>query len=92
VHGREAFAEFLKPRLMELLRAIGLDVVYERAEGDTLHYRDANGREHSAGREGVDGLVDHGRDRGSIESPVSASAGMTSFIPPANRNTSASNP
>lgn len=44
-HGREAFARFLKPRLMELLRAIGLDVVYERGERDTLFFRDEHGRE-----------------------------------------------
>src|SRR5690349_10534744 len=43
--GREAFARFLKPRLMELLSAIGLDVVYERGEGDRLFYRDETGRE-----------------------------------------------
>ena len=42
---REAFARFLKPRLMELLSAIGLDVVYERGEGDRLFYRDERGRE-----------------------------------------------
>src|SRR5437763_10693402 len=45
VHGREAFAKYLKPRLMELLSAIALDVVYERGEGDKLFYRDAKGRE-----------------------------------------------
>ncbi len=44
-HGREAFAEFLRPRLMELLEGIALDVVYERAEGDRLYYKDARGRE-----------------------------------------------
>src|SRR5437764_1108640 len=43
--GRDAFARFLKPRLMELLSAIGLDVVYERGEGDELFYRDEKGRE-----------------------------------------------
>ena len=43
-HGREAFASYLKPRLMELLRAIRLDVVYERGEGDRLFYREG-GRE-----------------------------------------------
>lgn len=43
--GREAFGRYLKPRLMELLRAIGLDVVYERGEGDLLWYRDERGRE-----------------------------------------------
>jgi acetylornithine/succinyldiaminopimelate/putrescine aminotransferase/predicted amino acid dehydrogenase len=45
--GREAFARYLKPRLMELLTAIGLDVVYERGERDTLYYRDAKGEEHA---------------------------------------------
>ena len=42
---REAFARFLKPRVMELLSAIRLDVVYERARGDALWYRDDDGRE-----------------------------------------------
>src|SRR5579883_116493 len=41
-HGREAFARYLKPRLMELLSAIGLDVVYESAEGDYLYRREGD--------------------------------------------------
>src|SRR5277367_2385589 len=44
-HGRDAFAKFLKPRLMELLHAIHLDVVYEKGEGDRLFYRDEKGQE-----------------------------------------------
>src|SRR2546430_752020 len=41
--GAEAFARYLKPRLMQLLRAIRLDVVYERGQGDWLHYREPGG-------------------------------------------------
>jgi acetylornithine/succinyldiaminopimelate/putrescine aminotransferase/predicted amino acid dehydrogenase len=40
-----AFASHLKPRLARLLHAIGLDVVYTRAEGDSLYVRDADGGE-----------------------------------------------
>jgi acetylornithine/succinyldiaminopimelate/putrescine aminotransferase/predicted amino acid dehydrogenase len=35
----------LKPRLAQLLQAIGLDIVYERGAGDHLYYRDGVGRE-----------------------------------------------
>ena len=40
----DAYGEFLKPRLAELLRASGLDVSYERAAGDSMFYRDRTGR------------------------------------------------
>lgn len=43
--GRPAFATHLKPYLARLLGAIGLDVVYQRAQGDYLYYQDANGQE-----------------------------------------------
>lgn len=39
------YGEFVKPRLVELLRAVGLDVTYHRAEGDYLWFRDARGNE-----------------------------------------------
>ena len=42
---RDGFGRHLKPRLFELLQAIGLDVVYRRGEGDYLYYRDQQGRE-----------------------------------------------
>lgn len=42
---RAAFAGFLKPRLMELLSAIRLDVVYERAQGDAMWFKDERGAE-----------------------------------------------
>ncbi|MGE5192468.1 MAG: aminotransferase class III-fold pyridoxal phosphate-dependent enzyme, partial [Deltaproteobacteria bacterium] len=35
----------LKPRLVQFLQAIGLDVIYERGAGDSLYYRDDFGRE-----------------------------------------------
>jgi len=38
--GLEAYGEYLKPRVAEVLRAVGLDVAYERAEGDHLYYRE----------------------------------------------------
>jgi acetylornithine/succinyldiaminopimelate/putrescine aminotransferase/predicted amino acid dehydrogenase len=38
-----AYGESLKPGVAEVLRAVGLDVVYERAEGDRLFYRDDRG-------------------------------------------------
>src|SRR4029450_5404826 len=34
-----------KPRLNSLLRTMALDITFERGEGDTLFYRDANGQE-----------------------------------------------
>lgn len=43
--GSEAFARHVRPRLMERLRAIGLDVEYHRGEGDRLFHRDAAGNE-----------------------------------------------
>jgi acetylornithine/succinyldiaminopimelate/putrescine aminotransferase/predicted amino acid dehydrogenase len=44
-HDGEAFARHVRPRLMERLRAIGLDVAYHRAEGDSLYFRDGLGAE-----------------------------------------------
>ena len=38
--GREGFEVHTKPRVAEMLRAVGLDVVYERAVGDRIEYRD----------------------------------------------------
>lgn len=43
--GSDAFARHVRPRLMERLRAIGLDVEYHRGEGDRLFHRDAAGNE-----------------------------------------------
>jgi acetylornithine/succinyldiaminopimelate/putrescine aminotransferase len=40
-----SYGRFLKPRVAEMLEAVGLDVAYERAEGDYLFYRDASGDE-----------------------------------------------
>jgi acetylornithine/succinyldiaminopimelate/putrescine aminotransferase/predicted amino acid dehydrogenase len=34
-----------KPRLHSLLRTMGLDITFERGEGDTLFYRDTDGQE-----------------------------------------------
>jgi acetylornithine/succinyldiaminopimelate/putrescine aminotransferase/predicted amino acid dehydrogenase len=45
IMGPEAFARYVRPRLMERLKAIGLDVEYERAQGDSLYYRDPAGHE-----------------------------------------------
>lgn len=45
MHGREAFAEFVRPLLAAKLRAIGLDVVYHRGQGDRLYYREPAGQE-----------------------------------------------
>jgi acetylornithine/succinyldiaminopimelate/putrescine aminotransferase/predicted amino acid dehydrogenase len=39
----EAFARYVRPKLMERLRAIGLDVEYHRAAGDALFFRDERG-------------------------------------------------
>ncbi|MEM7117923.1 MAG: aminotransferase class III-fold pyridoxal phosphate-dependent enzyme [Chloroflexota bacterium] len=39
------FADYSRPELIELLQAIGLDIVYERGEGDSLFYRDKAGDE-----------------------------------------------
>jgi acetylornithine/succinyldiaminopimelate/putrescine aminotransferase len=43
--GREAYERFLRPGLAEQLRAIGMDVVFHRGEGDSLWYHDAAGKE-----------------------------------------------
>ena len=43
--GAAAFAEHVKPLLAARLRAIGLDVVYQRARGDFLYQRDGTGAE-----------------------------------------------
>jgi acetylornithine/succinyldiaminopimelate/putrescine aminotransferase/predicted amino acid dehydrogenase len=43
--GRAAYAHFLKPRVAEVLEAVGLDVAYSRAEGDYLFCRGASGEE-----------------------------------------------
>jgi acetylornithine/succinyldiaminopimelate/putrescine aminotransferase/predicted amino acid dehydrogenase len=39
-----AYGGALKPRVAQMLRAVGLDVTYERAQGDYLWYRDAAGQ------------------------------------------------
>jgi acetylornithine/succinyldiaminopimelate/putrescine aminotransferase/predicted amino acid dehydrogenase len=41
----EAFGQFVKPRMMELLGAIRLDVEFHRGRGDRLWYRDEAGDE-----------------------------------------------
>jgi acetylornithine/succinyldiaminopimelate/putrescine aminotransferase/predicted amino acid dehydrogenase len=43
--GKRAFGRMMKPRLMEMLSAIRLDIVYHRGEGDYLYYHGANGEE-----------------------------------------------
>jgi acetylornithine/succinyldiaminopimelate/putrescine aminotransferase/predicted amino acid dehydrogenase len=40
-----AYARHTRPRLAEMLAAIGIDVVYHRAEGDHLWYRDRKQRQ-----------------------------------------------
>jgi acetylornithine/succinyldiaminopimelate/putrescine aminotransferase/predicted amino acid dehydrogenase len=42
---RALFRDFLKPRVAQLLAAFRLDIVFDRATGDSLYYRDGNGRE-----------------------------------------------
>ena len=42
---RGEFSAFLKPRMAQLLAAFGLDIVFHRAHGDFLYYRDDKGRE-----------------------------------------------
>jgi acetylornithine/succinyldiaminopimelate/putrescine aminotransferase/predicted amino acid dehydrogenase len=42
---RSAFRQYVKPRVAELLAAVGLDVVYHRAQGDYLFYRGNDGKE-----------------------------------------------
>ncbi len=39
---KEAFRAFVKPRVAELLEAIGLDVTYHRALGDYLYYHEGD--------------------------------------------------
>lgn len=39
------YGQFVKPRLAQVLKALGQDVAYCRAEGDTLFYRDEADRE-----------------------------------------------
>jgi acetylornithine/succinyldiaminopimelate/putrescine aminotransferase/predicted amino acid dehydrogenase len=41
------YSQHVKPRLAKVLAALGLDHSYERAEGDHLYWRDAEGREHA---------------------------------------------
>jgi acetylornithine/succinyldiaminopimelate/putrescine aminotransferase/predicted amino acid dehydrogenase len=41
----DPFARYVRPKLMERLRAIGLDVEYHRGEGDALYFRDERGTE-----------------------------------------------
>jgi len=43
--GKHAFSRTMKPRLMEMLAAIRLDIVYHRGEGDYLYHHGANGEE-----------------------------------------------
>jgi acetylornithine/succinyldiaminopimelate/putrescine aminotransferase/predicted amino acid dehydrogenase len=42
---RELYARYSRPQLMAVLSAIGLDVIYERGQGDYLYYRDDRGHE-----------------------------------------------
>jgi len=39
------FAKFLRPRVAQLLQAFGLDILYHRAQGDWLYYRNHEGDE-----------------------------------------------
>jgi acetylornithine/succinyldiaminopimelate/putrescine aminotransferase/predicted amino acid dehydrogenase len=41
----DAYARHARPALWEKLHAIGLDVVYERGQGDYLYYRETDGAE-----------------------------------------------
>jgi acetylornithine/succinyldiaminopimelate/putrescine aminotransferase/predicted amino acid dehydrogenase len=43
--GKLAFSQTVKPRLMEMLSAIRLDIVYHRGEGDYLYHYGADGEE-----------------------------------------------
>ncbi len=43
--GKQRFAENVRPYLANMLEAIGLNVVYERAEGDYLFYQNEEGEE-----------------------------------------------
>ncbi|MYT30238.1 MULTISPECIES: aminotransferase class III-fold pyridoxal phosphate-dependent enzyme [unclassified Streptomyces] len=40
-----AFTEFVQPQMGRVLTALGLDVEYERAEGNTLYHRDDQGEQ-----------------------------------------------
>jgi acetylornithine/succinyldiaminopimelate/putrescine aminotransferase/predicted amino acid dehydrogenase len=40
------YEQYVKPRLAKTLRAIGLDVHFERASGNYIYYRDEQGSEH----------------------------------------------
>ncbi len=40
-----AYRRFVKPRLAEVLHALGLDVAFHRAQGDRAYYRDVDGQE-----------------------------------------------
>jgi acetylornithine/succinyldiaminopimelate/putrescine aminotransferase/predicted amino acid dehydrogenase len=39
------YQQYVKPHLSKLLAALGLDIAYTRAVGDTLYYRDRHGEE-----------------------------------------------
>ncbi|HSC79091.1 MAG TPA: aminotransferase class III-fold pyridoxal phosphate-dependent enzyme [Chitinolyticbacter sp.] len=52
----EQYSQYVKPKLAQVLRAIGLDVCYERAQGNYLYYRDGAGQE----REVLDFLGGYG--------------------------------
>jgi acetylornithine/succinyldiaminopimelate/putrescine aminotransferase/predicted amino acid dehydrogenase len=39
------YAEFLRPRVAQLLTAFRLDIIFHRAQGDYLYYQDEHGRE-----------------------------------------------
>ena len=39
----EHYAHYSRPQTCELLAAIGLDVTYDRGDGDTLYYRNEDG-------------------------------------------------
>jgi 4-aminobutyrate aminotransferase-like enzyme len=41
----ESLERHFKPRLQQLLRALGVDVAYERGQGNHLYHRDDQGRE-----------------------------------------------
>ncbi len=45
MHTPSTYASHVKPRAAKLLRALGLDVAYCRAAGDSLFYLDESGRE-----------------------------------------------
>jgi acetylornithine/succinyldiaminopimelate/putrescine aminotransferase/predicted amino acid dehydrogenase len=45
MRGTDAFAHYVRPQLMQRLRAIGLDVEYHRGQGDALYFTDERGDE-----------------------------------------------